>query len=257
MLLKKIYDRIDGIAPFALSREECEKFGHYDNSGVMLDCGGEIGKLLFSLDLSAAAVREAKRVGANAVVTHHSAIYAPLRSLTEEEGRNVLACARAGISVLSAHLNLDCAEGGIDECLMEGLGGRRALAIMEELSCGGYGRVFEREKTKLSSFVSEIGRTFGTERVICYGEREVKRVASFCGAGLDEKSLSFALKEGADTIVSSDAKHHLLAEGIERGVNLVLLTHYASESYGFFRFYERCKRAIELPCEYFDDHLIK
>lgn len=257
MLLKKIYERVDRIAPFALSKEECERFGHYDNSGILLDCGREIGKILFSLDLSAAAVKEAKRQGADLVITHHPAIFAPLRSLSEEEGRNVLACAMAGISVLSAHLNLDCAEGGIDESLMRGLGGENALAVMETLSSGGYGRVFLREKTALFDFVSQIKRTFGTDRVIFYGDREAERVASFCGAGFDEKALRFAHENGADTLVSSDAKHHLIAEALERGLNVVLLTHYAAESYGFFRFYENMRADVGIPCVYFDDRLMK
>ena len=253
MHLKTIYEIIDGLAPFALSKEQCERFEHYDNSGILLDCGGEITKILFSLDLSSRAVEEAKKAGANCIVTHHPAIFSPLHSLTEKEGKNILACARAGISVISAHLNLDCAPEGIDESLMQGLGGKEALAICEELSQGGYGRVYEVEEASFESFVEKVKKTFSAERVISYGEKPVKKVASFCGGGFDEKTLAFALEKGADTFVSSDGKHHLILEAVEKGLNVVLLTHYAAENYGFYRFFETMKEKTGLPCVFFTD----
>ena len=40
MKLTKIYEAVDEIAPFSLSREYCEKYGAYDNSGILIDCGG-------------------------------------------------------------------------------------------------------------------------------------------------------------------------------------------------------------------------
>ena len=58
MKLNEIYALLDAAAPRALSEEYCAKYGAYDNSGVLIDTGADIGKILFSLDLSAAAVRE-------------------------------------------------------------------------------------------------------------------------------------------------------------------------------------------------------
>lgn len=258
MKLKNVYEIADMVAPFSLSMEECTRFGHYDNSGIQLDCGEEIRAILFSLDLSMRAVEEAKRAGANCIFTHHPAIFTPLRSLRAEgEGRAVLACARAGISVLSAHLNLDAAQEGIDESLMRALGGSSPAAVMEELSCGGYGRVYDVEPLSLEAFAARAERALSTERITAYGDAPVKRVASFCGAGLSEKALAFALEHGADTVVSSDGKHHLLAEAVERGMNVLLLTHYAAEVCGFKRFFETMRERTGLPCFFLaDDRLL-
>ncbi len=254
MRLTEIYKLIDGIAPFALSAEYCERYGAYDNSGIILDCGREIGKIFFTLDCSLSAVTRAKESGADLIVTHHPAIYAPLKSLSDGgEGKELLACARAGISVLSAHLNLDCSGDGIDESLMKGLGGRRSLAVMHNLSLGGYGRVYEVEEAPFADYQKQIEGVFHTARAVSYGDRSVKRVASFCGAGMDEESVSFALKNGADTYISSDGKHHLVAQAIDGGMNVVLLTHYAAECYGFERFYQKIKKSAGVPCEFFAD----
>ncbi len=251
MRSKQLYEMIDGVAPFALSREYISR-GAYDNSGLLLDCGEEITGVLFSLDLSLAAVEEAKKSGYNCIVTHHPAIFAPLKCLGEDSA--VLACAREGISVISAHLNLDAAEGGVDESLMRALGGKQPVAVMEQLSAGAYGRVYDVKKQSFSAFIAQAKGVLAAERVIFYGEGDVERVASFCGAGFTEGALAFAAANGADTLVSSDAKHHLIAAAVERGMKVALFTHYAAEQYGFCRFAEKIKNAMgNVPCAVFTD----
>lgn len=254
MYSKTIYNAVDTLAPFALSGEFCEKYHSYDNSGLLLDCGGEITKVLFSLDCSPSAVEEAKRTGAQCIVSHHPAIFQPVRSL--QEGNAVLECAKHGISVISAHLNLDCAAGGIDDCLMNGLGGKKAEKVMSVLSAGGYGKLFTVNETPLSEYAERVKAAFHTQKLLVYGNRPVKKAASFCGAGMDEQSVSFALSSGADTFVSSDQKHHLVAALVEAGLNVLLLTHYAAENIGFSRFYENMKKILNgsgVACEYFCD----
>ncbi len=245
MKLKHVYDLVDSLAPFALSREYCEKHDGYDNSGILLDCGKDVTDVMFSLDLSPEAAARAKAAGADCIVTHHPAIYSPLHALRADgEGAEMLACAQCGISVVSAHLNLDCARGGIDDCLMRGLGGERAEATLYSLTDGGYGKVFRVEEQDFSSFVSRVQDAFCTARTVAYGSGRVKKVASFCGAGTDEDTVKFALEQGADTFVSSEGKHHHIAALIGRGLNVLMLTHYAAEQYGFSRFYENMKKIL-------------
>ena len=252
MKLKDIYALIDGVAPFHLSRDYCEKYGAYDNSGILLDFGFDIKGILFSLDCSMAAVEKAEDVGANLIVTHHPAIFSPIKGLRADNP--VTACARSNISVISAHLNLDSTPGGIDDCLAEGLGSKGEIAKMHALTSGGYGSVFQIEPTPLEAFVNAAKAKFHTGRVVVYGERSVNKVASFCGAGMDEGSIAFAIEQGADTVVTSDPKHHLIAQAVERGLNVLILTHYAAENYGFYQFYQKIKEKCPLvPTNYFED----
>ncbi len=250
MLPKQLYELVDAYAPFSISRAFMA-MGHRDNSGLLVDCGEEIHGILFSLDLSSAAVDEAKKHNCNCIVTHHPAIFFPISNLGE--GDSVLACARAGISVLSAHLNLDAAKEGIDEELMHALGGKEALATMEEVEGGGYGRVYDVEPRSLSSFVWAAKRRLGAERVLTYGDGKVERVASFCGAGFDGNAVAFAKKHGADMLVSSDGAHHRILEAIEQGLNVVLFTHYSAENYGFTRFAEKIGTQAGVPFTVFTD----
>ena len=252
MKLREFYDIIDSLAPFSLSEQFMAR-GHHDNSGLILECGDEVNGALFSLDLSLAAVEAAKKAGADCIVTHHPAIWMPVAKIDTAHEEKLVACIRAGISVISAHLNLDAAIGGIDESLMLGLGGKQPRAVLEELQGGSYGRVFDVEESSPEAFAERAGKVFGTKRILVYGSRPVRRVACFCGAGLDADSIAFAAREGADAIVSSDAKHHLITETAERGMDLILLTLYASENYGFMRFAEAVRKEVGIPVSAFTD----
>ena len=251
MQLKNVYNAIDSLAPFSLSEEYCDTYNFRDNSGIILDCGEDVKGVLCSLDLSHRAVEAARAAGANVIFTHHPAIFNPIYSLRSNDPLTL--CARAGISVISAHLNLDAARGGIDEELMFGLGGS-AGKLLHPLAEGGYGHVFSVHEEELSAFTERIKARFSTERVVVYGDRPVKKVASFCGAGMDESTVAFALAEGADTFFSSDGKHHLIAQLVTHNVNVILLTHYAAENYGFVRFAENLRNKLKgLPVSVFTD----
>lgn len=242
---EELLKAVDRLAPFSLSEEYCARFSHHDNSGLLINFDEPVSGVLFALDLSKKAVEEAKKRGMNCIVTHHPAIFYPVSRLDAVQNGSLLDCMKAGISVISAHLNLDAARGGIDDCLMVGLGGTKAEQEMDVLSLGSYGKLFEIEERSMGEFLRGIEETFSTKRTVSYGEKPVRRVASFCGAGLDERALDFAFRGGADTLVSADGKHHLVLAARERGLNLVLLTHYASEFYGFEKFYLALKAQEE------------
>ena len=81
MKLSEIYALADEFAPKRLSDEYCARYNAYDNSGILVDTGADIRGVLFSLDLSFGAIREAKAAGFNLIITHHPAIYAPIKRL--------------------------------------------------------------------------------------------------------------------------------------------------------------------------------
>ncbi|MBP5177771.1 MAG: Nif3-like dinuclear metal center hexameric protein [Clostridia bacterium] len=230
MNFRKVYDLIDDHAPFRLSEAYCQKNGAYDNSGVIAPLFGEVKGILFSLDLSVAAVDAAIREGCNVIVTHHPAIFHPIKSV---DGA-VLKAANSGIGVISAHLNLDVAERGIDFWFAEGLGAARQ-EILEKLSdTEGYGRRFFVGKS-LKEIRMRAESVFDTT-VLCYGhdDMHINTVASFCGAGLDDKNA----ETDCDLICSCDVSHHLIVKVVESGKALMIFTHYSCEKYGLMKLYE-------------------
>ncbi|MBQ8395091.1 MAG: Nif3-like dinuclear metal center hexameric protein [Clostridia bacterium] len=265
MRLHEIYKILDGLAPKALSDEYCASCHADDNSGVLVDCGEEIKGVLFTLDLSHAAIDRAMEKGMNVIVTHHPAIYGKIGNICVDDsgllGGKLVKCLRNGISVISMHLNLDCAVGGIDESLMQGIchaaGGedKADVQIMHPLSVGGYGRSYGVQEITLAELAENMKKEFSSSRVLYYGDgkKMIRRAASFCGAGGDESGVAFAKKTGADVMISSDFKHHVITMAQESGLAMIVLTHYASENYGFEKYYEKIRRQTGIPCEYHTD----
>lgn len=265
--LNDIYRAIDDYAPKSLSDEYCAKYGAYDNSGILIDGGRRIDKAVCSLDFSGAAVERAKREGAQLIFTHHPAIYGKISDLRigDPLGKKLLAAIESGVSVVSMHLNMDCAREGIDYYLMKGVlssAGQKVedYKIFEPLSeeKTGYGRSYSLNGVSFSALVNNMKKTFSSDRIVAYGEeKNIKKCASFCGAGADEKAVCNAYESGADVVVSSDFKHHILALATELHLNVICLTHYASENYGFQKITEKIMNRAGLPFLYHTDtHLL-
>ena len=271
MKLSEIYKIADEFAPKSFSDEYCAACNAYDNSGVLVDTGDDIRGVLFTLDFSFAAINKAIGLGANLIITHHPAMYGKINHARIDADdfteRKIVKCLRNGISVISMHLNLDCAPNGIDESLAVGIWDSamatnpqegvffRRLSIMHPVGDGGYGRAYDVRETTLAALTAQMQTTFETNRILVYGDgdKTINRVASLCGAGSDEGAIAFARKEGVQAIVSSDFRHHILTAALESGIAVIILTHYASENYGFKKYYEKIRGQIEIPCAYHTD----
>ena len=252
MKLKEIFETLETVAPVALSDEFCAKYRMYDNSGIIIDCKEDIKGALFSLDLSFKAIEEAKKKGFNLIITHHPAIFGGISRISADD--LIGTCLKSGISVISMHLNFDAAPQGIDYHLMRGLGGEKA-EILDGLQSGGYGRVYGVAPVKFSVLENTVCKNFNTQRALFYGnkDRVVKKIASFCGAGSGNGSIQFARSKKADVFVSSDMKHHEIAALLGMGINVIHLTHYSAENYGFNKIYSQISSTFSIPTAYFAD----
>ncbi len=256
--IRELYDILDGIAPFSLS-QKCIDRGDYDNSGIIINSHERVEKILFTLDLSVESVKRAKREKADTIITHHPAIYSSVKSLSVEDGYTapILMAIENKMNVISLHLNLDNAVGGIDHSLAMALGAKTPI-ILDDMGDGtGYGREFEIEETSLSDFAKTVKKTFQTDKVLTYGKgsQTVTGVASFCGAGSSHAIGIF--NKGlakAEVIVTSDMPHHVLKEFIEMGKKIVILPHYIAEEYGFKIFFQMvAEKLSSASVVYFDD----
>jgi dinuclear metal center YbgI/SA1388 family protein len=259
--LYDLFKQLEQVAPVSLSDAYCKTFDAYDNSGVLLNSGKAVNGVVFSLDFSRGAVQEAVQKGYTAIVTHHPAIFGGIKRLDATDnglGEKLALCVQNGISVISMHLNFDCAEKGIDHYLMQGLGGSNAR-IMDKISMGGYGRVYDITPVPFEQFALNAQQTFHSQKLRFYGEeqKEIKRVASFCGAGSDDKTVAYAIANHAEVFVSADMKHHHISALCEAGLCVVDMTHYASENYGFMKIVEPIAKTLGVPYSlYTDEHLL-
>lgn len=245
------------VAPVKLSDDFCAKFKMYDNSGVIINCGREVTGALFSLDLSEAAVNRAGELGYNLIVTHHPAIYGGISRfdlVSNAQSRALANCLKNGISVISMHLNFDAAPNGIDYYLMQGIGGTDCK-VLAQVEGGGYGRAYNVSPRTMAQLTQDIRKNFNTDRIIVHGGfgGKISKIASFCGAGLDDAAVAFAKSEKVGAVVSSDLSHHRISELVESGIGVIQLTHYCCEAYGFNKIYQNVKTGLQTPSSYFLD----
>ncbi|MDO4970713.1 MAG: Nif3-like dinuclear metal center hexameric protein [Bacteroidales bacterium] len=118
MKVKEIASAIETVAPLYLQES-------YDNAGMQVgDPDSVITGVVLCTDVRESIVDEAISCGANLIISHHPLIFHGIKKLT---GRNyveriVLKAVRHGVSIYSAHTNLDNAQGGVSYKMAEKLG---------------------------------------------------------------------------------------------------------------------------------------
>ena len=249
MKSNEIFSVLNGYAPLKLSYDFQKMIDGYDNSGVLADVDGEVKGVLFTLDLTEACVQFAKDNGCNLIVTHHPAIYAPIKSIDGALRK----CINCGIGIISMHLNVDVASEGIDYHLANGLGATEQKIIYDLGDGCGYGRIFYKNATA-GEIKNEYIKVFETENAMLFGnaDTKIKKIASFCGSGLDIKEID--LSSEADLLVSSDIKHHVILYALEKGKCVLNVSHYSSEAYGFKKYYKIVKeKLVGLNCVFYEN----
>ena len=122
----QIYRAIDELAPFWLTMD-------FDNTGILVgDRQQTVSRALLALDCTCSVVQEAAQRGAQLIITHHPVIFNPIKRVNEDTV--VYQLIRAGIAVISAHTNLDIAQGGVNDVLAQtiGLQACRGLELLNE-----------------------------------------------------------------------------------------------------------------------------
>lgn len=216
-----IYAYLCGIAPLGLQMD-------FDNSGLQLGhCDAEVRRVLLALDVTGDVAEEAIASGAELIVSHHPLIFTPLKRISDDsaEGAVLLRLLENRIAVISMHTNLDIAEGGVNDVLMEALGARTEGALDKD----GCGRVGELPaEMSMGEFLSLCKRVLHTGALRYYDSgRAVRRLAVMGGAGGD--AVWVAYEAGCDAYLTADIKYHQFLEAKELGMNLIDGDHFGTE----------------------------
>ena len=220
----EIYDAMQKLAPLELAE-------HWDNPGLLVDCGGDVHRVLAALDVTPETLEEAARKGCELIVTHHPVIFRPLKALSPADLPFRLV--QRGISAICMHTNLDAAEGGVNEVLA-GIFGMKNL----ETFADGCGRVGEIELNSVKGLAYQVQKELASRcnlpengpavqiKLVDNG-RMVKRLAVISGAG--GSLFEEAIAVGADCLLTGEANHHHAIDAKRLGLSLIAAGHYATE----------------------------
>ena len=217
-----IYRFIDGFAPFRTALS-------FDNPGLLVgDENAAVTAAVLSLDITPPVVREAERLGAELIVSHHPVIFHPLKAVRADSVPYLLA--RSGIAAICAHTNLDMAPGGVNDCLAGRLRLENVSPLvvspesgLAEALCGGTGRQYDPRE-----FAEFVKGALGCAGVrYTDGGRGVRKVGLCSGGGADY--LYAAAEAGCGAFVTGECKHNQMIDAENLGVTLVAAGHFETE----------------------------
>ena len=217
MKIREVLDFLNSIAPYDT---QCS----WDNSGLMTGSPEkETDKIMLCLDCTNDVLEQAKANGCGLIICHHPLIFSPLKSVCDNT--TVYNAIKNDITVISAHTNLDMAQGGVNDVLCEKLGLKNTETVQTQ--DGPLLRMGDTSFETVTEFASLVAKTLG-EPVQCLDAgRKVSNVAVCGGAGGD--FVADAFSAGCDTFVTGEAKHHQFLEAKELGINLIVAGHFSTE----------------------------
>jgi GTP cyclohydrolase I len=226
--LQDVLAFLDQVAP----RELAES---WDNPGLQVgDLSQPIQAVCVALDPTLDSVRASLGQNSQLLLTHHPLIFTPLLSfdLNAFPANVISEAARAGLSIVTAHTNLDQAERGINDMLAESLKLRQVEVLKEvdgKIGCG-LGRIGEwPSPVPMTVMIERIKKILGTGRLRTTGdpERTIRRVAVVGGSG--GSLVREAFQKGADLLLTGDIGHHHALEAKTLGLALIDGGHFLTE----------------------------
>ncbi len=230
MNLRELIPLLESIAPPELSED-------FDTGriGLVLDRAADVRKIAVALDPTDRALKEAARLGANLLITHHTLIFDPVNLISKKLSDTLKLAIDSDISIYTMHTNYDKAEGGVNDVLAGILGLRSIVPL-------ALGRVGEIKPCSAPEFASFIAKKLDTH-VQYIGDREIRKVMVVGGSGFRREYIDIALEHGADALVSGELRHDAIRYAGE--LCLFDATHYATEAPAMKKLCER------LPIESF------
>ncbi|WLE96709.1 MAG: Nif3-like dinuclear metal center hexameric protein [Candidatus Electrothrix communis] len=229
--VQNILNILQGIAPLDLAQS-------WDNVGLLVGSpDGRVTSILLALDPATALIAEAEQCNAELIITHHPAIFHPLKSLRSDRPSEKFlhAAVQTGIHVIGCHTNLDAAYGGVNDVLAQLLNLQETVPLLPDGGeCSGkktgLGRIgVLTEPVSSESFLEQLSAVLSPPWLLEAGSRpeQVSRVA-VCGGSCSDISAT-ALAAGADVFITSEVKHDVARWAEEAGFWLIDGGHFATE----------------------------
>ena len=214
--VKDVYEFIDSFAPYSTQNE-------FDNSGYMTgDKNAEVKKILVSLDLTGDVLREAEENGVDLIVNHHPILFDAPKSIMSES--LIYSVIKSGISVISAHTNLDIADGGVNTALFASLG----VNEYKTHETDPFLKIAEIEPVYSDELIKKVASSLNTV-VRHNGVKKTVKTLSIC-SGSGSQELYVAIDEGVDAFLTGEAKYHTFIDADTNGILLMAAGHYETEN---------------------------
>ena len=219
MNAKQIYDAIHQIAPFDSAES-------WDNPGLLVGSPqAKADPLGLALDVTPQVLSLAREKGIQTILTHHPVIFHPLKQVCQ--GSPVFGLIQSGITVISAHTNLDRSpQLGTNRVLAERLGLWEGSLSPELDEMGVLG---ELPPCPALALAHRVKKALHCASVNFYDAGiPCRRIAVIAGSG--GSLLEQAAIAGADTLITGDVKQDVFVSAQWLGMNLLEVSHFDLEN---------------------------
>lgn len=203
MQREKIVEIIENFAP--LETQE-----NWDCSGFIIDAKKEVNKVLLCLSVTENIINQTVEKNCDMIISHHPLFSVPISF-------------NKGISIYCAHTNLDKADGGTTDTLIELLGLQKISN-----SPNSFLRLVElNNEMPLENFINLLKSKLNLLNIRIVNnlnKKTVKKFAFCAGSGMD--LISEAESNKADIFVTGDVKYH---QALESNVIIADVGHFESE----------------------------
>jgi dinuclear metal center YbgI/SA1388 family protein len=227
--VQKLIDILEEIAPSQLSES-------WDNTGLLIgDAEAEACGVLIALDPTLPLLAEAVSLGINVVITHHPAIFHPLKSLCNNNptGRFIHFAIKNNLHIISCHTNLDAAPEGVSDIFAVKLDLTDIIPLIPSpcnRSDSGTGRIGNyRRPLSPVECIEKIYQVTDAPWLMEAGPRpERVQTIALCG-GSGSEFAETARAGGADLFITAEIKHSVARWAEETGFWLIDGGHFSTE----------------------------
>lgn len=238
MKCDEIIKKLESLSPASFAEE-------WDNVGLLAGRRDkEVSTVYIALDATDEVIKEAVRLGADLLLTHHPLIFKKMGRITTEDfiGRRLVELLRNDISYYAMHTNFDVmgmAEAAADYLELQD---RQVLNVTYEKvldkkvldaetpSREGFGRVGRLGKSMtVAEFAAFVKLRFDVPNVRVYGSLEdiVELAAVMPGSG--GSFICDVINAGAKVMVTGDIGHHEGIDAVAQGLTIIDAGHYGIE----------------------------
>ncbi len=202
----------------------------WDNVGHLIgDANDSVRKILIALDITPDVISEAISIKANLIVSHHPIMnchWNEVQNVRADtlQGKMIIELLKNGISAICMHTNLDCAKGGVNDCLAKKLGLRRISALGED-KIGRIGTL--SSKLGLAEFLRTVVQLLETNG-LRYRDAGIPVHKVAVGGGACGDYLEQAIASGCDTFVTADLKYNHFLDHPQ--INIIDAGHFPTEN---------------------------
>ena len=198
----------------------------------------KIDHVAFAVDAAEATIEAAADAGADALIVHHGLSWGGIERVTDRQYGRIAALIENEIALYVSHLPLDGHQelgnaAGIADVL--DLESTHPFGSMGPVTIGQQGEFAEPESvdTVVETLSAELEDGGDGIQLLDFGPKEIEQVAIVTGSGVDW--LDEAIAAGADLLITGEGKQQVYHSAREAGIGVLLVGHYASETFGVQR----------------------